>query len=281
MSDAKTRAAARRQAILASKEDRLAKLTTKAKNEGDAAATARDPKEDPPLAELPRTPNKPVSYSNSITPDRQMGGMEDSFGWDPTQQDHFLRALMASRSREGTPQFPGLPPAFEQRGSSPFPMADPLSAMAPPPERPKTLLEKLLPLLHATSVVAFLLFFLTRANSYVSSTEDVLSTKYWTRWGDLATSSPKYGWSEEHQYVLYTFLALQLGLHSLRIFTQASPPRAPMLLSLALPHLPPPFPTVIQTGMRYFQMAGLLLDDISVFLVGIGIVIFTARWYTS
>jgi hypothetical protein len=43
MADAKTRAAARRQAILAGKSDRLAKLTTKAKNEGDAAGDVRDP----------------------------------------------------------------------------------------------------------------------------------------------------------------------------------------------------------------------------------------------
>lgn len=45
MADAKTRAAARRQAILAGKSDRLAKLTTKAKNEGDAAGSVRDPNE--------------------------------------------------------------------------------------------------------------------------------------------------------------------------------------------------------------------------------------------
>jgi hypothetical protein len=38
---------------------------------------------------------------------------------------------------------------------------------------------------------------------------------------------------------------------------------------------------VIQTGMRYLQMAGLLLDDISVLIVGIGIVVFVARWYTT
>jgi len=43
MSDAKTRAAARRQAILAGKSDRLAKLTTKAKNDGDIIGNARDP----------------------------------------------------------------------------------------------------------------------------------------------------------------------------------------------------------------------------------------------
>lgn len=110
-----------------------------------------------------------------------------------------MRALMASRSREGTPQFPGLPPAFEQRGSSPFPMPDPLSAMAPAPRGPKTLLEKLLPLLHATSILAFLVFFLSRTNSSFISTDSVLSTGHWKRWGDLATASPKFGWSEDHQ----------------------------------------------------------------------------------
>lgn len=43
MADAKALAAKRRQAILSAKTDRLAKLTTKAKNEGDAAGGVRDP----------------------------------------------------------------------------------------------------------------------------------------------------------------------------------------------------------------------------------------------
>lgn len=42
MADAKARAAARRQAILAGKSDRLAKLTTKAKNDGDPAGNVRE-----------------------------------------------------------------------------------------------------------------------------------------------------------------------------------------------------------------------------------------------
>lgn len=49
MSDAKARAAARREAILAGKSDRLAKLTTKAKNEGDAAGSVRNATEGQPL----------------------------------------------------------------------------------------------------------------------------------------------------------------------------------------------------------------------------------------
>lgn len=50
---------------------------------------------------------------------------------------------------------------------------------------------------------------------------------------------------------------------------------------MVLPHLPPPFPVAIHTAMRYLQMFGLLLDDFSVLVFGIGIVIFTARWYSS
>jgi GET complex subunit GET2 len=125
-----------------------------------------------------------------------MGGMEDAFGWDPTQQEHFMKALMASRSREGTPQFSGLTP---QRGASPFPnMADPFATMAPPPERPKTLLEKLLPLLHVTSTVLFLLFFVSRTSPGIT-TDSVLSTDYWRRWGELSVSKASFGWSGEHQ----------------------------------------------------------------------------------
>jgi len=299
MSDAKTRAAARRQAILAGKSDRLAKLTTKAKNDGDIIGNARDPDDDPPLAELPsgnatsqsrsqfasRTPKKTPSYSSAITPERANvggAGMEDaSFGWDPVQQEHFMRALMNSQSREGTPQLAGLPSAFGQRGTSPFPMPDAFASAMPQVERPKTLLEKLLPLLHAASTILFLLFFLSWTNASSTATEGMLSTDHWRRWGDLATSKPAFGWSSDHRHVLWAFLSLQVALHSLRIFTHSSPPRVPMLLSLALPHLPHPFPMVIQTGMRYMQMAGLLLDDVSILVVGIGAVIFLARWYTT
>jgi hypothetical protein len=135
--------------------------------------------------------------------------MEDAFGWDPTQQEHFMRALMASRSREGTPQFSGLTP---HRGESPFPnKADPFATMAPPPERPKTLLEKLLPLLHAASTILFLLFFVSRTSTDIP-TDSVLSADYWRRWGELAVRKPSFGWSEEHQ-VRYLTLWQEVSLN--------------------------------------------------------------------
>jgi len=165
--------------------------------------------------------------------------MEDaSFGWDPVQQEHFMRALMNSQSREGTPQLAGLPPAFSQRGTSPFPMPDAFASVMPQVERPKTLLEKLLPLLHAASTILFLLFFLSWTNASSTATEGMLSTDHWRRWGDLAISKPAFGWSSDHrvasfaslsltqsltrlQHVLWAFLSLQVALHSIRIFTHS------------------------------------------------------------
>jgi hypothetical protein len=52
MADAKARAAARREAILAGRSDRLAKLTTKAKNEGNVAGIVREHTDGQPNCQL-------------------------------------------------------------------------------------------------------------------------------------------------------------------------------------------------------------------------------------
>lgn len=54
-----------------------------------------------------------------------------------------------------------------------------------------------------------------------------------------------------------------------------------MIVSVILPHLPPPLPLAIQTSLRYLQMFGLLLDDFSMLLFGIGTVIFITEWITA
>lgn len=126
--------------------------------------------------------------------------------WDPAQQEHFLRALMAGRSREGTPSFPGLPdpssnPFLTPRASNPFlpaAGADPMAGLMHQ-GRPKTLLEKLLPLLHVVSTITFILFFLSWTNRSESVWNFSLSKDYWNNWADLASSPPTFGWTEGHQ----------------------------------------------------------------------------------
>ena len=50
------------------------------------------------------------------------------------------------------------------------------------------------------------------------------------------------------------------------------------LFAFALPHLPPPLPALITNGLKYMQIGGVFLDDISALLVGMGFFIWVACW---
>ena len=52
----------------------------------------------------------------------------------------------------------------------------------------------------------------------------------------------------------------------------------PSLVALALPHLPPPFPSIIVNSLKYLQMGSLFLDDLSGVVVGIGFIIYFSGW---
>lgn len=54
-----------------------------------------------------------------------------------------------------------------------------------------------------------------------------------------------------------------------------------MLLSLALPHLPSPLPSIILSGMKYLQIGSIFVDDIAVLLFGIGVLIWVASWFAN
>ncbi|CCA68603.1 hypothetical protein PIIN_02467 [Serendipita indica DSM 11827] len=285
MSDAKERAAARRQAILASKSDRLAKLTAKAKNEGDVAGNVRETIDDPPLAELPSRPQDPLARREvSKTPERSWNANVDPTSFEPVEplqldQLKALQTFLGSRSREGTPLLSS-PSPFE-RGSSPFLPPENIFGTSQPPMQPtrKTLVEKLFPLLHVLSTIIFVWFTLWRTGGL--GVDQISSTEYWKRWAELQYSPPSFGWSGEHKHVLWTYLGLQFFLHSLRLLLSPTAPQLPFILSLVVPHLPPPLPVSIQTGYRYIQMFSLLLDDLFVFIVCMGIVVFASAWLTS
>ena len=54
-----------------------------------------------------------------------------------------------------------------------------------------------------------------------------------------------------------------------------------MLLAFALPHLPPPLPALITNGLKYLQIGGVFLDDISALLVGVGLLVWVAGWVAT
>jgi hypothetical protein len=55
----------------------------------------------------------------------------------------------------------------------------------------------------------------------------------------------------------------------------------PSIVALVLPHLPPPFPSIIINSLKYLQMGSLFLDDLSGIVVGIGFVIYFSGWFGS
>lgn len=67
----------------------------------------------------------------------------------------------------------------------------------------------------------------------------------------------------------------------LDLTSRQDPVQPPMLLALALPHLPPPLPSVILNGMKYLQIGSVFLDDIAILLFGIGLIVWIASWFVN
>lgn len=62
-----------------------------------------------------------------------------------------------------------------------------------------------------------------------------------------------------------------------RLFQDSVQP--PLLLSLALPHLPKPLPSIIMHGFGYMQLAGAILDDLAAAVVAFGLFIVASHLY--
>ncbi|KLO17530.1 hypothetical protein SCHPADRAFT_936905 [Schizopora paradoxa] len=300
---ATSRAEARRKAILSRGSDRLNKLTTSARGEDHPAYNENAP----PAAKLPTDtflgdelimPTPPAT--SSPAPHEQMAS--DALGSEsgiPVElQQEFIRALMGSGGM-GMP-----PPGIDQpQASDPmFNNEDPMAAMmnalsqltgqapggmpgAPPsagqsvqPPRPKTTLQKLLPVMHLFATWILLGFFVAfkEPEVYAEKPHAMVGQGIWQRWGEL-------NWRKESSILgvqpvafFWSFVTLQLGLHSVQIFTKSNPVQLPSLLAMALPHLPPTLSFVITNAFSYARMVGSLLDDLAGLVVGIGLVIWCA-----
>ncbi|KIM81713.1 hypothetical protein PILCRDRAFT_821063 [Piloderma croceum F 1598] len=318
---AAARAEARRKAILARGNDRLAKLTTSARGEDHPVYAHQDPPV-PTITKDTLAPPRPSSSSSSRSRSQTPSSFEgmglgdggtpppDPSVWSEEQQNAILQALMggAAPAMPGIAQMPrmaghgpGQPPL------SPMPdaghdMSDPLAALmaqfsgqgqpgmnttdflgkAPTqPTKPVTRLQKLMPLLHLLSVWTLLAYFVFwkepqafeagfgSVGVYTSMIGGRSSLA--RRWAELGSGIGRDGWGVEAVPFFYAFLTLQILLHSLRIFSGIDAPRPHPLLSLALPHLPRPFPSLIINALSYWKMAGFFLDDLAGLIVGVGL----------
>lgn len=50
---------------------------------------------------------------------------------------------------------------------------------------------------------------------------------------------------------------------------------------MALPVLPPPVRTIVMNGLRYFQMFGVLLDDLAAALISVGLFVYLSTWLVN
>ncbi|KAI0935601.1 hypothetical protein AcV5_003983 [Taiwanofungus camphoratus] len=288
---AAARAEARRKAILSRGTDRLAKLTSSARGE-DAPACMHD---DPALAPLPNRPGpetfvgeetilpSPPAPAKDARNPRSSGAPQ---GISPDDQLRFLQNAFAAAG-----QFPPPSPTSEDE-----PLSALMSRMAQAREvpekssekiamaRPKSRLQKLMPFMHLLAAWALLAYFVTwrEPEAYESRTHGShVSEGSWKRWAELGWKSAEEGWGVQPVPFFWAFTTLTLVLHSWRIFSEVDAPQPPMLLSLALPHLPPPIPSLITNGLMYLRIAGVFLDDIAGLLVGIGLLVWIAGWLTG
>lgn len=50
---------------------------------------------------------------------------------------------------------------------------------------------------------------------------------------------------------------------------------------MALPALPSPLRSTVLNGLRYFQMFGVLMDDISAALISVGLLVYLSTWLVN
>jgi len=110
----------------------------------------------------------------------------------------------------------------------------------------------------------------------------VIESSNWKRWAELARhSASESGWSVQAMPFFWTFMGLQVVLHSFRIFTRADAVPPPGWLAMATGVLPPPIPSLIMNTMKYLRTGGMLLDDLAAVVVGMGVLILVAGWLAA
>lgn len=174
------------------------------------------------------------------------------------------------------------------QGAVPNPFAMPGAAFQPPPQappKPQSRLKKFMPLIHVLAtwfLLAYYVFWKEPGAYMTQPTASAVSGNLWQRWADLAWRNAKVG-SAAVQFVpfFWAFTTLQVVLHSYRVFSGLDTIQPPMLLSLALPQLPKPLPSVILTGMKYMQIGGAFLDDLAALIFGLGMIVWVATWLSS
>jgi len=306
---ATAKAEARRKAILSRGTDRLSRLTTSARGDDAPQFVHANPPppsaprgnlsnfigEDPPPTSFTsdrssrRAPNSHISPSGATA---ELGSPPaDPSAWSNEQQQQFLQALLGGALPREPRSFDVHTPLANSAGPD-----DPLLAflsglgieggigrgaeavsLSRTEPKPKTFIQKLLPLLHVIAVwalVAFFIFWREPEMFQARNSVVVSSGNIWNRWARLASGPAEQStWGIEIVPFFWAFVSLELALNSTRIFFDFDSAQPPLLLTLALPYLPKPLPSVIMYGLRYLQLLGTLLDDLAAAVVAMGLFI--------
>jgi len=151
--------------------------------------------------------------------------------------------------------------------------------------KPKTVIQKLFPLLHVIAVWALLAFFIfwREPETFQARNSVVVSSgNIWNRWAKLAShAAAQSTWGIEIVPFFWAFVSLELALSSTRIFFDFDSTQPPFLLILALPYLPEPLPSIIMYSLRYMQLLGTLMDDLAAAVVAMGLFIAASSLYQN
>ncbi|KAF5376897.1 hypothetical protein D9615_007202 [Tricholomella constricta] len=223
--------------------------------------------------------------------------------WSEQQQQQFMQALMAASPLSRSPEsLPGLTPTDVDPALPP--MDNPLAAMLFPqgagafssgpagkapagaaPAPPPTRLQRLMPFVHLITMWCMLAYFVLYMEPKTLAEVGGSGIGLWRRWAELGESSPLGDVAQilriQVMPFFWAFTTLQIVLHSVRIFSGFDAVQPPTLLAIALPHLPPPLPSIIVNGLKYLQMGSLFLDDLSGLVVGLGFIVLFSGWLAA
>jgi len=200
----------------------------------------------------------PVGSTNAFAPGlTPLGASTPSGASDP------FATMMAQLGAGGPQPGGGVPPMMMPPG-----MMGMGQAVAVPHQ--KTRFEKLLPLLHMAAVLGLLGYFV------IAYEPALLGGGSWDRWAALVRSKTDTG--VQPVPIFYAFMTLEIILHSMRILVEPPPQPPSGLIGMAISFLPPPIPGIISTSSKYLAMLGAVLDDLSVLLFGVGLVVWYAGW---
>ncbi|KPV73648.1 uncharacterized protein RHOBADRAFT_54845 [Rhodotorula graminis WP1] len=312
----RAKAAARQAKLLAKSKERLDRIQGAVKGEGRVVSDSiggiapRPANTNPPPptslsdinndddpAEIDLATASPLSLLAGLGGDSAGGAAQNPFaafggGAGGAPGDDMFSQMMA-QMMQGGGGAAGAGGAGGAGGAPPNPfMQPPTSPFAP---APKTLLDRVFPLVHILSMVGLAVYVV-----FVYEPAQRLSLYGWTgenggvdwyAWGSLLSRQPKALESAVAQRIgfgtlaevplLWMFISVELVLQTTRLFLVRNRPAPPGILNSILPLLSqfsPQLGLALQTGVRYFDLFSTCLNDLAVLVFCIGAVVLVGRY---